>query len=286
MGGTMAASSHANDPFHINDPQSLIQFYQQILDAVPLLFSTLRVEAGQQFRTVLLNQELQKARFIYPSATVNTALDQIMDVDNAMTYEVLCESTLSSGMVEVHQISMFLDGKNYFFEVTCSPFAYQSDTANHVAIIWHDITERYDNERQIIEAEQAIMYQQAQLLNELSSPLLQISKKVLLMPLIGIIDDQRMQLIVEHVLQATISKQASTIIIDITGITVVDAQVATSLVSIAQAVQLLGAKVLLTGVRAEVAQTLVGLGIDLSKLVTLATLREGIQRSFVARGRV
>jgi rsbT co-antagonist protein RsbR len=80
-----------------------------------------------------------------------------------------------------------------------------------------------------------------------------------------------------------ISEQgARTVILDITGVLVVDTQVADSLLRAAQAVKLVGGQVILTGIRPEVAQTLVGLGADLSGITTLATLKRGI--AFVTRG--
>jgi anti-anti-sigma factor len=96
------------------------------------------------------------------------------------------------------------------------------------------------------------------------------------MPLIGTIDSQRAQQIMEALLEGTAQHQAELAILDITGVAVVDTQVAQALVSAAQAVRLLGAQVMLTGIQPQIAQTLVQLGVDLSGIQTEGSLQAGI----------
>src|SRR4030095_15235352 len=103
-----------------------------------------------------------------------------------------------------------------------------------------------------------------------------ISDDVLVMPLIGIVDAARAQQILARLLTGIAENHAHTVILDITGVPVVDTQVANVLIDAAQAVQLLGARTVLTGIRPEVAQTLVSLGIDLRNIVTRSTLQTGI----------
>ena len=103
-----------------------------------------------------------------------------------------------------------------------------------------------------------------------------ISDDVVVMPLIGTMDSRRAQQVLETVLEGVASSHARVAILDITGVAVVDTQVANALMRAAQAVKLLGAQVILTGIRPEVAQTLVGLGVDLNGIVTQATLQSGI----------
>jgi PAS domain S-box-containing protein len=139
-----------------------------------------------------------------------------------------------------------------------------------------DITERkiVEAERQRLQ-EELIEAQQAAL-QELSTPLIPISDSVLVMPLIGRIDTRRAGQILETLLQGIQIQGADLAIIDITGVNVVDTQVAHALIQAARAVKLLGAQVVLTGLRPEVAQTLVSLGVDLSDIVTRGTLQSGI----------
>ena len=144
-----------------------------------------------------------------------------------------------------------------------------------IAIV-HDITERKRAEQERVRLQAEIIQAQAATLAELSTPLIPISDEVLVMPLIGAIDQERAQQVLQALLHGIEHSQARVAILDITGVPVVDTQVASALVQAAQGVRLLGAQVVLTGIRPEVAQTLVGLGVDISSIVTHGTLQSGI----------
>jgi rsbT co-antagonist protein RsbR len=148
----------------------------------------------------------------------------------------------------------------------------------HLGVIVENVTDRKRADemmRQSIALEEALQAQNA-IMAELSTPLIPISDDVVVMPLIGAVDSRRAQQVMETLLVGIAERGAETAILDITGVPVVDTQVANGLIQAAQAVRLLGAQVILTGIRAEVAQTLVGLGADLSEIVTLANLQSGI----------
>jgi rsbT co-antagonist protein RsbR len=147
-----------------------------------------------------------------------------------------------------------------------------------VSVVFENITERKRAEealRQSIALEETIRAQQATLA-ELSTPLIPISDQVMVMPLIGSVDSRRAQQVIDTLLQGISTSGAQVAILDITGVPVVDTQVANALIRAAQAVKLLGAQVVLTGIRPEVAQTLVGLGTDLSGVTTRSSLQSGI----------
>jgi rsbT co-antagonist protein RsbR len=149
---------------------------------------------------------------------------------------------------------------------------------NHIATMLVDVTERKRAEealRQSIALEETIQAQNA-VLAELSTPLIPISDQIVAMPLIGSVDSRRAQQVIETLLLGISTSGAQIAILDITGVPVVDTQVADALIRAAQAVKLLGAQVVLTGIRPEVAQTLVGLGTDLGGIVTRSSLQSGI----------
>jgi len=149
---------------------------------------------------------------------------------------------------------------------------------NHICVVVENITERKRAEeilRQSITQEETVRAQEAALA-ELSTPLIPISDQVMVMPLIGAVDSRRAQQVLQALLEGVASSRALVAILDITGVPVVDTQVANALLRAAQAVKLLGAQVVLTGIRPEVAQTLVGLGADLSGIVTCGSLQSGI----------
>lgn len=122
----------------------------------------------------------------------------------------------------------------------------------------------------------ALIRAQESLLAELSTPLLRISERVVVMPLIGSLDSARASLVVESLLRAVDDQRVEVAIMDITGVPIVDTQIANLLLQCARAVRLLGASMVLTGIRPDVAQTMVALGIDLEGVVTRADLMGGI----------
>lgn len=124
--------------------------------------------------------------------------------------------------------------------------------------------------------QQQIIETQREALRELSTPLIPLTDHVVIMPLIGTIDSQRARLVLEALLNGVVQHQAELVIIDITGVSVVDTQVAQALISAAQALKLLGAQVMLTGIQPSIAQTLVALDVDLRGIVTQGTLQAGI----------
>jgi rsbT co-antagonist protein RsbR len=149
---------------------------------------------------------------------------------------------------------------------------------NQICIVHEDVTGRKHAEealRQSLHLEETIRAQNAALA-ELSTPLIPISDDVTVMPLIGAVDSRRAQQVMETLLEGIAQTRARVAILDITGVPVVDTQVANALIRAAQSVKLLGAQVILTGIRPEVAQTLVGLGADLSAITTRSSLQSGI----------
>jgi len=125
------------------------------------------------------------------------------------------------------------------------------------------------------------------LVRELSTPVVPLLEGVLVMPLVGTIDSQRGRQILERLLQVVIQQRAQIVLVDITGVPVVDTAVAHTLLEAVQAVRLLGGEVVLVGVTPEVAQTLVSLGVNLRGIVTRADLQGGLAYASkrVSRGR-
>lgn len=121
-------------------------------------------------------------------------------------------------------------------------------------------------------------------LAELSTPLIPITDRVMVMPLVGSIDGGRAQRALEVLLEGLSRSQASLVILDITGVPQVDASVAAALVRAARAAELLGAGVVLTGIRPDVARLLVELGADLGRVVTKGNLQSGVAYAMARAG--
>jgi rsbT co-antagonist protein RsbR len=114
-------------------------------------------------------------------------------------------------------------------------------------------------------------------IRELSTPVIRVYDRVLLLPLVGAVDSHRAQQIMESVLVHVVEEQARCIIIDIAGVPVVDTRVADHLLKTTAAVRLLGAQTVLTGITAQVARTMVQLGVDVSSMHTVSRLSDGIE---------
>jgi anti-anti-sigma regulatory factor len=119
---------------------------------------------------------------------------------------------------------------------------------------------------------------------EIGSPVIPLLPGVLLIPLIGSIDMERANHIIGSVLEALKVERASHVLLDITGVPVIDTYVATMLIQLGQMASLLGARSTLVGVRPEIAQSIVGLGIDLTAIETHATLAAALNALLRARG--
>jgi rsbT co-antagonist protein RsbR len=114
-------------------------------------------------------------------------------------------------------------------------------------------------------------------IRELSTPVIKVYDRILLLPIVGTVDTQRANQIMETVLVQVVEQQAKVIIIDIAGVPVVDTKVADHILQTTAAVQLLGAQTVLTGISASVARTVIQLGVEITRVDTRAKLSEGIE---------
>jgi ribose transport system substrate-binding protein len=150
------------------------------------------------------------------------------------------------------------------------------DSMSLLPLILQDLLE--SNKAQV-RLQQEIIRAQRSMIQELSTPIIPISDKILVLPLIGTIDSARAQQIMETMLGAISTHQAAVLIIDITGVAMVDTGVAHYLLQAARAAQLLGTRVILVGISPEVAQTVVQLGVDLSSIPTYSSLQHGLEHA-------
>jgi rsbT co-antagonist protein RsbR len=128
------------------------------------------------------------------------------------------------------------------------------------------------------ERERTIRDQQ-EAIRELSTPVLQVRDRLLILPIIGVIDPQRARQLTEQLLRGIRANRAKVVVIDITGVAAMDSHVANHLVQTVEASRLLGATVIVTGLSPEIAQTLVNIGVELSKMSTVGDLQGGIEEA-------
>jgi rsbT co-antagonist protein RsbR len=147
-----------------------------------------------------------------------------------------------------------------------------SDGLNRVV----DIAMSHLGEAYLIAKEQIIAKQQ-EAIRELSMPILQVRDRLLVIPLVGVVDNDRARQLIESLLIAVRDRRARGVVIDVTGVPHVDTSVAAHLVQACDAARLMGTLVVITGISPEMAQTLVGLGARLPAAETLVDLQEGIE---------
>jgi len=139
--------------------------------------------------------------------------------------------------------------------------------------------------RELEEALETIRNQQRSIA-ELSTPILQLWEDVLAMPIIGTVDTRRSIDIMEKLLAEVSARQSRFVILDITGVEVVDTKTADHFIKVTQAARLLGATCIVSGIRPAVAQTLVAIGVDMSSIETVSTMKEGLRECLRRMGRL
>jgi len=160
---------------------------------------------------------------------------------------------------------------------------YQNDFSmlNHVLDAYEPAANRIANTVGVsfVQERERIIRQQQEAIRELSTPVLQVRERLLILPIIGVIDPQRARQLTEQLLRGIRSNRAKVVVIDITGVPSVDSTVANHLVQTVDASRLMGATVIVTGLSSEIAQTLVTIGVDLTKMKTVGDLQGGIEEA-------
>ena len=160
---------------------------------------------------------------------------------------------------------------------------YQSDLAllNQVLDAYEPAANRIANTVGVsfVQERERIIRQQQEAIRELSTPVLQVRERLLILPIIGVIDPQRARQLTEQLLRGIRANRAKVVVIDITGVPSVDSHVANHLVQTVDASRLMGATVIVTGLSSEIAQTLVTIGVDLTKMRTVGDLQGGIEEA-------
>jgi rsbT co-antagonist protein RsbR len=130
-----------------------------------------------------------------------------------------------------------------------------------------------------VQERERIIRQQQEAIRELSTPVLQVRERLLILPIIGVLDSQRARQVTEQLLRGIRTNRAKVVVIDITGVPTIDSTVANHLLQTVEASRLMGASVIITGLSSEIAQTLVTIGVDLSKVNAVGDLQGGIEEA-------
>jgi rsbT co-antagonist protein RsbR len=131
-----------------------------------------------------------------------------------------------------------------------------------------------------IKGREEIILRQTDEISEISTPVIRVWDGILVLPIIGTLDSSRTQVVMENLLQEIVDTGSSIAILDISGVPAVDSLVAQHLIKTVSATRLMGAECIISGIRPEIAQTVVHLGIDLSNIITKATLASALSYAF------
>jgi rsbT co-antagonist protein RsbR len=130
-----------------------------------------------------------------------------------------------------------------------------------------------------VEERERVIREQQEAIRELSTPVLQVRERLLILPIIGVLDSQRARQLTEQLLGAIQDNRAKVVVIDITGVAAIDLTVANHLVQTVEAARLMGASAIITGLSSKIAQTLVDLGVDLGMMRTVGDLQGGLEEA-------
>ncbi|XXY47724.1 STAS domain-containing protein [Sorangium sp. So ce269] len=128
-----------------------------------------------------------------------------------------------------------------------------------------------------LQSKLALLDTQQKVIRDLSTPIIEVWDKVLTLPMVGVVDSLRISEVMDNLLTAVVNKDARYALLDLTGVDAVDTQTASYLIEMIKAIRLLGAEGIITGIRANVAQTMIALGLDLSGVTTVGNLRAGLK---------
>jgi anti-anti-sigma factor len=211
-----------------------------------------------------------------PSHLIGKRMHEVMPAAAADFFLAHIQRALEQVRVISMDYNLPIDGHEVWFSANISPMS--ADTA---ILVCRDITERKLHEQVLQDSlrQQELLRAQEAMLMQLSTPLIPISDAVVVMPLVGRLDSARADQVMSTLLEGIGRSRAKVAILDITGVPSVDAITADVLVRATRAVQLVGTRMILTGIRPEVAMALLELGRDLGGVVTRATLQDGIRHA-------
>jgi rsbT co-antagonist protein RsbR len=208
---------------------------------------------------------------------VGKPITDLVVVQTGKEFEEVGKSIAASGAWQGESVHRRPDGSTFPVYVSMFLVFDEDGKPNGSASVVRDLTAQHKAEEERAALQEQIIASQQAAIRELSTPLIPLAENIVVMPIVGAIDTRRAQQIMETLLEGIAAHQAEMVLLDISGVRVVDTQVADALLRAAKAVKLLGAQVVLTGISAEIAQTVVHLGADMGEIITQANLQAGLR---------
>jgi PAS domain S-box-containing protein len=215
---------------------------------------------------------------------IGLPVTQFLSPETAEQFEQEKPRLLSGESWQVESDGVRKDGSS--FGLLMVTFGILDDDGNPLAIVCinRDVTQQKQLEAERERLNQEMLIARERLISELSAPLIPITSNILVLPLIGAVDSARAQQIMESLLSGIESYDAQVVIVDVTGVPLMDTGVANHLLQMTDAASLVGAKVILVGITPRVAQTIIELGMDLSAITTRSNLQGGVEYALRLEG--
>lgn len=248
------------------------RFLHTVLDGLPWLIAFVGADNRYRFVNTAFVKWTGRKREEIEGCNFTPLLDE----PNPQKVQEMVAKALAGHQLTVETTSVLPDGQVRYLNINYLPVHNKENAVEGIVLAANDITHLKEAEAEQAKLQAQVVETQREFIRELSSPLIPLANGVVVMPLIGKIDSNRVQQIMETLLEGVTNYEAEVAILDITGVPVVDEQIAHALLQAAQAVRLLGSHVVLTGIQPSIAQILVELGIDLRTLTTYSSLQKGI----------
>lgn len=238
-----------------------------------------RINAGKLLKAMTLDEILAECSAVYDNylGTLETGSLEAL----AASARELSERIVPRG-VETHEVvGIVLLLRDVLARSLFAKYGHNEMELNRILDIYEPAANRIANTVAVgfVRERERIIRQQQEAIRELSTPVLPVRERLLILPIIGIIDPPRARQLTEQLLQGIRKNRAKVVVMDLTGVPSVDATVANHLVQTVEAARLVGADVIVTGLSSELAQCLVTVGVDLARIFTVGDLRGGIEEA-------
>jgi len=238
-----------------------------------------RINAGRLLKAMTLDEILAECSAVYDNylGTLETGSLEALEA----SARELSERIVPRG-VETHEVvGIVLLLRDVLARSLFGKYGHNEMELNRILDIYEPAANRIANTVAVgfVRERERIIRQQQEAIRELSTPVLPVRERLLILPIIGIIDPPRARQLTEQLLQGIRKNRAKVVVMDLTGVPSVDATVANHLVQTVEAARLVGADVIVTGLSSELAQCLVTVGVDLARIFTVGDLQGGIEEA-------
>src|SRR5258708_2661698 len=245
----------------------------------------LREEWAKRIRDAQLLTSMTKEEVFSEATAVYDNYVEVLETGSVEALEAyardLSERIIPRGVETEEVLGIVLLLRDVLARSLFKKYQSDSDMLNHVLDAYEPAANRIANTVGVsfVEQRERVIRAQQEAILELSTPVLQVRERLLILPIIGMIDSQRARQLTEQLLRGIRNNRAKVVVVDVTGVPTIDSAVANHLVQTVEASRLMGASVIVTGLSSEIAQTLVTIGVDLSKVNAVGDLQGGIEEA-------